>query len=425
MFGSSILEVAIGIIFVYLFISLICSSINEGIASLMNKRGKNLFEGVKNLLNDPQFTGLAQQLYTHGLVDGISQEAANPAKPNRLPSYIPSHTFALALLDIVGSQGLKESWGDAVQRRQEDLDAVRAQLKPNPTDADQQKVTDAEAALKKAQEALSQADEAAKLHAEAATAAEQVTGPKDFMHLRAASTKLQQALAMGRAIAVDYPDPLGNIQRAIEKLPGGHTKESLFVLLDKTKRETALVANQIATAQHQAERLQANVEQWFNDAMDRVGGWYKRWTQKILLVIAVIIVFAANADTFTLANRLMRDNALRASIVNAAEQMIQTNAANPANDLQARQNLLEDAKKLTLPLGWVCAEGDPYQCDQVPSPRDITGWVLKVIGLLISAFAVSMGAPFWFDTLSKFVNLRGAGTPPGETKKSAPQPTKS
>ena len=159
--------------------------------------------------------------------------------------------------------------------------------------------------------------------------------------------------------------------------------------------------------------------------MDRVGGWYKRWTQKILLVIAVSIVFAANADTFTLANRLMRDNALRASIVNAAEQSIQTNAANPANDLQARQNLLEDAKKLTLPLGWVCAEGDPYKCDQVPSPRDITGWVLKVIGLLISAFAVSMGAPFWFDTLSKFVNLRGAGTPPGETKKSAPQPTKS
>ena len=68
------------------------------------------------------------------------------------------------------------------------------------------------------------------------------------MHPRAASTKLQQALAIGRAVAADYPDPLGNIQRAIEKLPGGHTKESLFVLLDKTKRETALVANQIATA---------------------------------------------------------------------------------------------------------------------------------------------------------------------------------
>jgi len=425
MFGSSILEVAIGMIFFYLFLSLICSTINEGIASLINKRGKNLFEGVKNLLNDPKFTGLAQQLYTHGLVDAISQEAANPAKPNRLPSYMPSNTFALALLDIIGSQGLKESWSEVVKRRQEDLGAARAQLKPNPTDADQQKVKDAEAALEKAKEALSKADEAAKLHADAAMSAEKVAGPRDFTNLRTASTKLQQALAIGRALAAEYPDPLGNIQRAVEKLPGGHTKESLFVLLDKTKRETALVANQIATAQYQVERLQANVEQWFNDAMDRVGGWYKRWTQKILLVIAVILVFAANADTFTLANRFMRDNALRASIVSAAEKTIQNNAANPANDTLARQNFLKDAEKLNLPLGWVRAEDDPYKNDQVPGACDIRGWLLKVLGLLISTFAVSMGAPFWFDTLSKFINLRGAGTPPGETKKSAPQPTKS
>ncbi len=157
--------------------------------------------------------------------------------------------------------------------------------------------------------------------------------------------------------------------------------------------------------------------------MDRVGGWYKRWTQKILLVIAVIVVFAANADTFTLANRFMRDNALRASIVSAAEKTIQNNAANPVDDTQARQELLKDADKLNLPLGWVRAEGDPYKNEQVPS--DIGGWLQKVLGLLISAFAVSMGAPFWFDTLSKFINLRGTGTPPGETKKSAPQPTKS
>ena len=54
---------------------------------------------------------------------------------------------------------------------------------------------------------------------------------------------------------------------------------------------------------------------------------------------------------------------------------------------------------------------------------DFAGWAFyKIFGLLVSILAVSMGAPFWFDTLSKFVNLRGAGTPPGETRKSAPQP---
>ena len=86
MFGSSILEVVIGVIFIYLLLSLISSAINEFISSLVNKRGENLFEGIKNLLNDPNFTGLAQKLYHHGLVDGISQASKDPDKPNRRPS---------------------------------------------------------------------------------------------------------------------------------------------------------------------------------------------------------------------------------------------------------------------------------------------------------------------------------------------------
>lgn len=75
-----------------------------------------------------------------------------------------------------------------------------------------------------------------------------------------------------------YPDPLGNIQTAVEKLPNGHTKETLLVLIDKTKRETALVSKEIAAAGQRVERFRENVENWFNQAMDRVSGWYKRWT---------------------------------------------------------------------------------------------------------------------------------------------------
>ena len=57
MFGSTVLEVAIGVVFVYLVLSLLCTAINEAIATLLNKRGKNLFEGIKNLLNDPNSPG--------------------------------------------------------------------------------------------------------------------------------------------------------------------------------------------------------------------------------------------------------------------------------------------------------------------------------------------------------------------------------
>ncbi len=106
MFGSNVLEVAIGLIFIYLFLSVICSSINEAIASLVNKRARNLFDGVKNLLNDPDFTGLAQFIYNHGLVTGFMQNASDDSKPNRWPSYVPPTTFSLALIDLLGAQGI-------------------------------------------------------------------------------------------------------------------------------------------------------------------------------------------------------------------------------------------------------------------------------------------------------------------------------
>ncbi len=433
MFGSSILEVAIGVVFIYLFLSLICSAINEGIASTINKRGINLFEGVKNLLNDPQFTGLAQQLYTHGLVDGISQEASNPVKNNRLPSYMSSNTFALALLDILGSQGIRESYQETANQRQAELDEAQAKLAATPTDADlQSKVNEAQAALAKANAILLKADAVKQAHDAAATAAQQVAGRRDLARLQNAAKELAKALSLGRSLAAEFPDQVGNIERAVNSLPDGHTKQSLLVLISKTKRESTQGADQLAAIRNQIVGLEHNVEVWFNDAMDRCGGWYKRWTQKVLLVISIVLVVSTNADTIMLVKRFSRDNALRASIISAAERVVQNNAGNPAENTagnpaekppDARQALLKEAENIQLPLGWMSNPNDPFKSDQIPN--SFPGWLLKGLGLLISVFAISLGAPFWFDILSKFINLRGAGTPPGETKKSAPQPTTS
>ena len=130
MFGSSILEAAIAVIFVYLLLSLMCTALNEGIASLIQQRGKNLFEGIKNLLNDPTFTGLAQQVYNHGLIGGISQNAANPGKQTRLPSYISSENFSLALLDILGTRGIiSAEYGDLLAAAESADDAYDEALR--------------------------------------------------------------------------------------------------------------------------------------------------------------------------------------------------------------------------------------------------------------------------------------------------------
>lgn len=89
------------------------------------------------------------------------------------------------------------------------------------------------------------------------------------------------------------------------------------------------------------------------------------------------------------------------------------------------QKVFKSAESLQLPIGWSSDPHDPryFRFRHPELSLDFATWVLsKLFGLIISIFAVSLGAPFWFDTLSKFMNLRSAGTPPGETKKSAPQP---
>ena len=72
-FGSTILEVAIGLLFVYLLLSLLCSAIGEYVEAKFNNRAKYLRQGIELLLNDTTPTkdksvDLAQQLYDHGLV---------------------------------------------------------------------------------------------------------------------------------------------------------------------------------------------------------------------------------------------------------------------------------------------------------------------------------------------------------------------
>jgi hypothetical protein len=103
MFGSTVLELSIGLIFTFLMVSLITSSTTEALASALSWRSNTLLQGVKDLLNDQQFTGLAQQIYNHGLVNGLSDGDAKPGTPPKIkPSYIDPKQFADALIDVLG-----------------------------------------------------------------------------------------------------------------------------------------------------------------------------------------------------------------------------------------------------------------------------------------------------------------------------------
>lgn len=508
MFGSSILEVAIGMVFIYLFLGVLCTTINETLAAWKNKRGTTLLEGVKSMLSDPQFGALARSLYEHGMVGGISQKNkgqknTDGGKDDRLPSYIPAGNFSLALLDILASSGLAATRREELSSTLSALDYQLAQKTQaaagNPT---------AQAELQQLQQKVAAAEKT--LRDEAKTVMQNYTNIKQQLagHPQDANLLAQYADARQIAIAWDSTlkmvderrallangDTVGksieqmqtlvsssekylqlasrakqncgqvidHVELAIARMPDSHTKDSLRVLLEKTRRE-------VKAGEDAIEAMRKNVETWFNQSMDRVSGWYKRWSQYSLLVIATVLVVCSNADSLDLANRLMHDSSLRAALVNAAVNVVNdpnmaqaakaatvANAANTANTATAaatgssspptgqssvpasatstattalangsdsavqdskqlsheqRDKILGEARKLNLPLGW-----DAW----LERLQQASGWamlgllLMKIFGLAISVFATSLGAPFWFDLLVKIVNLRSSGSRPAK-----------
>lgn len=106
----------------------------------------------------------------------------------------------------------------------------------------------------------------------------------------------KETFGFARTFAAQHPDPLGNIEEGLKRLPEGSTKESLLVLLDKTRRDVTAV-------EHQAEAFRRNLEGWFNYAMQVIDYWYDRWTQKLLLWVTLFVVVAFNADAVMLVQK--------------------------------------------------------------------------------------------------------------------------
>jgi hypothetical protein len=148
--------------------------------------------------------------------------------------------------------------------------------------------------------------------------------------------------------------------------------------------------------------------------MDRVSGWFKRRTHGVVLVLGLVIAAGINADTILITNSLATDKSLRASLVSAASE----HAKQP--DAAASRNFQDDIQKIReagLPLGWTSSKTDSHRV-----PQTWQGWLVKILGLILTAFAISLGGPFWFDLLNQFMVVRSTVKP---REKSPAEPSKS
>jgi hypothetical protein len=175
----------------------------------------------------------------------------------------------------------------------------------------------------------------------------------------------------------------------VDNTPAPPIPDSLALLLKKANDDPA-------------EEL-ASIETWYNTTMDRVSGWYKRRVQLIIFALGFVIVVGLNIDTFSLITNLTNNSVMRAAIVSAAQGSAGTQSSAGFAALQQTVVQIQPA------IGWSTST----------LPADFWGWVLKIVGLLATIFAVSLGAPFWFDVLNKFMTFRSSGAPPQKSAGSA------
>lgn len=304
MFDSVIVEVVIGVSFVFFLASILASGIHELFAGLLSMRSHQLEQGLKSLLGDPDAepTGvdtLFKKVRDHPLIRDLERPAwmskrrKAEKKSPRTPSYIPSRTFALALAEV--------ALPDAdTKTRGEDLRAMIAESE-------------------------------------------------------------------------DIPESV---------------KGSLTALLDEPHLDL--------------KRFRKRVEQWYDDTMDRVSGWYRRRTRWLLLLWGLVLAVGVNVDAFTVAGDIWRDDAVRQAVVATAESQA-------AGSLDEVADAVGEIEELDLAIGWTSDTADPRV------PDDFLGWLAKTGGWLVTAIAATLGAPFWFDLLGRLSQLRAAGAKPTAT----------
>jgi hypothetical protein len=171
---------------------------------------------------------------------------------------------------------------------------------------------------------------------------------------------------------------LARVEHAMDSLPKGQAR--------------ALVHKAAINAGESLDGFRRQVETGFDDAMERASGWYKRKVQVMLAVLAAVVTLGLNIDSVRIGSQLWSDKPVRTAVAAKAAA---------ASDSQKAADAVDAVSQLKLPLGW----GANNAPDSVGSAlRRIPGWLLTIA-------ALSLGAPFWFDLMSRVARLRGAGVP--------------
>ena len=339
---DAILEVAIGLVMMWLILSVATMEIQNWFGRIMNTRAKFLEQSLLDMFKGEQ--GLVDQFYNHPLIKELCKKDKNGNL--KRPSYIPTDVFVKVAMEILMKAG-----------------------------------------------------------------AQSPSTPPDAVSYGAMASGVKEVKSMNPEL--------------------NDLMDHLFPGLDKPEAMSFSVED----VQAKLKQYRENVEKWFDLTMGKASDWYKENALTLAFIIGLILAFVFNVDTINITQKLWREPTIRQALVAQADTyQLQAGTANITN-------VPGYFDSLAMPIGWTSIPAtDPSVCRgavsitpnggiayymgnecrvlvNVPPLNDVFGWLIKLLGLVISAFAARQGAPFWFDLLGKLVNLRNATKPSKEEAK--------
>lgn len=495
----AIVDIAIGLLFIYLILSLLASELQELLATVLQWRAEHLKRSVEMLLaggSQPAMAGmsreemdadlyrakdLANRLYDNPLINTLNYEAAGIlarffrrifqgiynffrfnthifGQRNGGPSYLPSDTFADALLStlhipdvirlvsakrlsifarnvVVGVRHILQSQlSDPVVAQA--IDRFNKRLGLVVSDYRNQKF-DLLGSVERLERTTDQFIETLRVRSPQVNTDELVLYrneifQQDDEHQALIATLLPSVDEILRDLQAKrglYDEIYGalqdlddkdsklrqNIERALDILPQS-TQDSLGRLATKARGKAQAVQDDLV-------EFRTELESWFDRSQERAAGVYRRNARGISLILGLVLAVASNADTFYIVRSLSRNTVLREAVTTYAERAV--NEVDPTDLQSSGRNILAQPairesidpalNDIALPIGWGLGHWEKQMNpDPKNPPRDFLTWlwirVRVVAGWLVTGIAISMGAPFWFDLLTKLVKVKRSKT---------------
>lgn len=424
MLQNAAIDIAIGLALMYLILSLLCTVINEYIATKLKLRAQSLAAGLQEILDDPI---VRNAFYDHGLISGTQSALEKTSGIFKPMTHLVTGVANLTrrINPLAGPAPAAPAAPTAVLA----VAAVPPIAPGTPTDAP--------AIAAAAHAVQAEVPEVRAAPAAAPPAPTQIDDHPSYLSADTFVLALVGSLT-GTRLAKDQSVPtFGDVKSAIEALP-------------PSKVKSALLASLMA-AGADFDAFRKNAAAWFDDSMERLSGVYKRNLKLISILVGFAVAVIINADTFAVGYTLwstpsLRDEMAKVAATTVADGLPKQSTQTTTADVEKAFKSASDSLRPMLPIGWPISQWLGLTQDtSAPTPGaqkqtvenapnkavttrtslqkigDFLAFlVTKIPGWFVTALALSLGAPFWFDILSKLINIRGAGVKPdrADVKKS-------